>query len=563
MSAIAHVVRTDLRQFRWLIVLWLLLIAADTAVAAMRPSLSTDMRLYANAGMIAGLLWSALQIGMLLMVPLVVQAHPAVGTDAFWMTRPFPPRAVFAAKALLLAALTVALPALARLALMLWAHVPAGRALGVALDMVISSTAWLAVLIAGAAVTINLPRFALLCGGVFVAFVVIITVEIMRVQMDESVGGYAMVAVSGQPVLPPADDPTQGVLFLLSVALAGFALGALQYRTRRRLVSVPAAAGGLMLAALAIPHWPLPLLKIRPALPAWSGQGTALQLRAATPVLEMAPAMGGFDAGHAIRTAGTTAILSGIEPGWVPQLRLLDASLTLDGGATLSTRNRGYQSTPQIEGVPDSPGRAVGRQVLGVEQVFSAMGPRLDPVTALVVPARSATMTLPAHGRYLGHFAVQLTHWEPVAALPLRAGSSYRDAGFRFEIQEVEAGPGTALSVRAREWRATSSFDRLPMITYGFYVRNARQSRAMEGRESEPFGDFSVGLPFVMGSSGPSRFMLRSAVVAFPPYVPADQKIDWDPAWYADAELVIVRMTEAGSVLRSLDMPSVAVVEKR
>src|SRR5207247_6357855 len=133
--------------------LWTVLVAAETVVIAVRPGLVADMRTYGNVGMIVGLLWAALQIGMLLIVPLIVQAHPPVGTDAFWMTRPIPPRTLFASKLGLLAALTVVLPCAARLGLMLWIHVPVREALFVTLDMAIESSAWLAVLTAGAALT--------------------------------------------------------------------------------------------------------------------------------------------------------------------------------------------------------------------------------------------------------------------------------------------------------------------------------------------------------------------------------------------------------------------------
>jgi hypothetical protein len=323
-----------------------------------------------------------------------------------------------------------------------------------------------------------------------------------------------------------------------------------------------------MLAAFAIPYWPIPLLRVPSYLPSWTGGADAIQLGAAAPVIEMSPPMAWFDAGNAMRTAGARTIVSRIEPGWVPRLQLVEATLTLDNGTTLATLNRGFQSMSQIAGAQDNPVRSVARDVLGVGQVFSTVPPDSEPSIVLVVPAKSVTTTLPAHGRYRGHFAVELTRWEPVAALPLRAGAVFQDDSYRFEIQQLDAGPGAVLSVRAREWRATSTFDRKPMITYAFYVRDAQHSIAMEGRESELFWDgssFSFGLPFVVSPASSSRFFLRAAIVSFPPssYGPQAQRIDWDPAWYASADLVVVRMTQAGSVLRALDIPDVSLVERR
>src|SRR5258708_33376021 len=151
--------------------------------------------------MSGGRLWAALEIGMLVIVALIVQGHPAVGTEAFWMTRPIPPRTVRAAKVALLGALTAVLPCAARLALMLWIHVPARQALLVMLDMAIPSTAWLAVLMAGAAITARRPRFALLCGAVMVSFVLLMTILFMRAPTDEF--DPAFISDSAQPGARP------------------------------------------------------------------------------------------------------------------------------------------------------------------------------------------------------------------------------------------------------------------------------------------------------------------------------------------------------------------------
>jgi hypothetical protein len=559
------------RQFRWPILLWLAIVAAETVLTAIRPAFLSDMRAYGNAGMMLNLLWDARQLAMLLMVPLVVQAHPAVGTDAFWMTRPFPPGTVFASKAILLATLTVLVPAAATLALMLWIQVPLREALLVALDEAIGHAAWLAVLVAGAAVTLNLPRFALLSGGVLLSLVLLMTVLFMRVRNEDAYGTATLVSAgSGQPVLPPSEDPTGSLLFQLSVIAAGFGLAAVQYRTHLRRVSVPAGAGGLLLLALAIPHWPFPLLAVPSALPASAHDPNAVQLHAAAPVIEMTPARDWFGEGGPTSRSGRTAVVvSRLESGWVPRLTLRGVSLTLENGTTVVSRGRGMESVPQIEGSPDDPSRIVAREVLGVEHVLMPAPPAQEMATTLLLlPSAGIDPVMPATVNYRGEFFVHLTRWEVAAALPLRAGAAFRDEGFNFAMEQVNTGPDEQMSVRAREWRATSSFDRKPQVTYAFYVRNARHSHAMAGNESEPFGGMgamSFGIPFVVsGPGGLARSFVRAARVSFPAsYGLQDQKIDWDPGWYADAELVIVRMTEAGAVLRTLDMPRTSLVAKR
>ena len=567
MTQLAHLLRSDIRQFRWPLILWSALVAADTILMGARPGLAADVNVYARTGMVAGLLWFALHIAMLLLVPIVVQAHPAVGTDAFWMTRPMRPSAIFMSKLVLLGVTTVLLSCAARLFLMLWNGVPAGEALLVTLDTAISGTAWLALLMAGAAVTLNLPRFALLCGAAVALLALVMTLLIMQSQTRDSEATETLTVMSAHDALPPMDDPTPAVLFTLCAAVAGFALAAVQYRTRRRIVSVPVAVGGLVLAVLAIPHWPVPLLAVRSTLPAWTNQPGALQLRTAQSAITIGQPQQWYGGAEGPRMATLDMSVSGIEPGWLAgPVQLLGASLRLDDGRTLVSR-RGYQSAVQIEGLSDPPWQPVARHVLGVEQVFGAPNTPHSGTTAFVLSPQHIAGLSEVHGRYQGDFAVRLEQWEVVAALPLRAGSTFDDHSYRFTVEAITGGPGIALSGRGRDWRATSSFDRKPQIAYRYFVRNRQRTRAMEGYASEPYGEnygFTAGLGYSFSpATSPYRFALRGVFMAFPMYGQQDQKIDWDPAWYQNAELVLVRVTERGLVKRTLEIPTATLVVQK
>ena len=200
-----------------------------------------------------------------------------------------------------------------------------------------------------------------------------------------------------------------------------------------------------------------------------------------------------------------------------------------------------------------------------MEEVFANTVDTAGSTVMLALPTRALPTAPQARGHYRGQFAVRLARWEVVAERPLRAGSVFQDDSYRFAIEQIMAGPGIALSIRAREWRATSSFDRKPMITYAFYVRNAQRSRAMEAQESYPGGmHFSAGLPFGFSAERGGGFLLRASVISFPPASGVEKpKNDWNPAWYADAELVLVRVTEQGAVLRTLDIPAASLVAKQ
>ena len=90
-----HLVRWDMRRFRILLSLWLLLVAASAA---------TGRRLARNGRCCGGApdcrprgtssRWRKSLFSVAL-ITLVVQEHPLVGTTAFWMTWPIPPGALF------------------------------------------------------------------------------------------------------------------------------------------------------------------------------------------------------------------------------------------------------------------------------------------------------------------------------------------------------------------------------------------------------------------------------------------------------------------------------------
>jgi hypothetical protein len=390
---------------------------------------------------------------------------------------------------------------------------------------------------------------------------------LMTARPDDATETTALV-VSGSPqqALPPAQDPTGELLLLAGITAAGLVVAALQYRTRRRLASVPIGVGIIALLVFGLPHWPFPWLRVQSNLPDWAHDAGRVQLHMPSPAIEMYATQGWMEGASILRTGSARVSVSGVEPGWLPRLELRDASVTLDNGTTLTSRGRGAQSSPQIDGSTDNPSRVVARQVLGVGQVMLP-GPRTSDVSmTLSLPADAIEPRMPATAVYRGRFAVHLAHWEAAAALPLRPGSVFHDVIYRFAIEQVTRGPGTQMVVRAREWRANSSFDRMPAISYGFYIRDAQHAHAIAGNASEPFGGvdaMSFGLPFMVGGSSHDSSVVHTSFVSFPPYGPQEDDVTWDPAWYANAELVIVRMTDVGAVPRTLEVPRASIVAKQ
>src|SRR5687768_4163462 len=105
MTLILHLLKTDLRRFRVLIATWVVLWIASTTLDIARPITTANPRLVVALGTAAALVWVAALLLDVILVGLVVHAHPLVGSDAFWMTRPIPPVTLMLSKIALLSAL--------------------------------------------------------------------------------------------------------------------------------------------------------------------------------------------------------------------------------------------------------------------------------------------------------------------------------------------------------------------------------------------------------------------------------------------------------------------------
>ena len=150
-----HLLRTDLRRLRLMVGGWILLMASIAAAYGLQPFYSTSLR-FAYTGWLAyTLLFWGMQLFTVVLVPLVLQADPAVGTNAFWMTRPIRPAVLAASKLLLLLMLLVLVPTASMMVLTATYHVPAGEVMRVGLEMAILQTLWVALLMAAWSATVS------------------------------------------------------------------------------------------------------------------------------------------------------------------------------------------------------------------------------------------------------------------------------------------------------------------------------------------------------------------------------------------------------------------------
>jgi hypothetical protein len=555
---LTHFLAADVRRFRLLIVGWLAVAIASTVAEGMRPMFVREEFGLNPMGLAFDLIWLAKVLLGFVLIPLVVQIHPLVGSDAFWMTRPISGRLLLWSKLILLSGLIIVVPVVCELVLMTTYAVPPKAMAAVAVQSALSQAGYLATVMALAALTRNLAGFALLCGGALLAFAVALMVSatIAMSNMDEGAAvGVLMVSVGGPTSF---SDPTQGMVFGLLAIGATLVFLLVQYRTRSPRRSVLAAIVGLAAAWTIASVWPWPLLRVRFMAPTWATDESTLKLTADPESVDFDTENPWGGRKQSWRIGYGKVRLAGIQHGWVPTVQITGARLDLDSGVLFASR--GFQSAVPVpvDKVDDSPLRTVVRAVLDVDRLVILDPQEQERVVVALLRESDFTLYAPARAVYHGRAAVELTHEEAVAWLPLQVGATFKDGSYRLVVDQVRTA-SRSLGIRARTSHAWTAFDRRPIPSYTFYLRNQRRDEAVSG-SADPLQQawllpgFFGGMHYDYGGTGFAAF---EQFIRFPAgYGVTNYRPDVmvDAAWLADAELVVVRATAAGSVPRPLEI---------
>jgi hypothetical protein len=559
MTHLLHLVRSDLRRFRVLLAIWVLVVVCETIFRGLRPVLAGDPRPDMALELLGTVFMVTRWLGMIVIGALVVQTHPLVGSDAFWMTRPIRWQSLLASKLVLLWTTFVALPAIAEVVLMLACKVPLREVVLVALQVLLYQTLWVSLLVALSSLTRNLARLALVAGSLLVGLILLLNI-VIAILMRNMAEGPQMSEVAGRA----ASSPAGFIVLLLATTAAAFALITVQYRTRSIRTSVAAGVLGVGAAFAAAAFWPSP---VRPLpVPDWAARESAVQLTAVSSRGEFSPHYAGFSSNPSDgwQTGSARATLRGLETGWSGNARLSDASIQFPDGTRLATAGNGFSATLTLVSNDTDPLNAVAREVLGVSRLLDmpSAPPGGAPLPAIILTQAEYRKYLGARGAYRGGFVVDLDRAVVTAVLPLQVGSVFRGDRYRLSIDQI-LPQAQALTIRVRQFTSRSIFEPDAGSRMALYLRNRGSSEAVMGSSHGAFGMSSgFAMPFVMGMSGfsaepGSGFSVRTDFIRFPAgygFYGRNEPVEISPAWLSQAELVIVHTIPAGSVTRTLEI---------
>jgi hypothetical protein len=551
MKAGLHLLRWDVRRFRALLAVWLLLIVANATLDGVWPILAVDLVSRQIAGLLGNLLWLAELLLSFVLVALVVQADPLVGTNAFWTTRPIPPGRLLASKLVLLATVMIAFPVVADAVLMIAYRVPAGEIVAVTAQNVIFWGLWVVLIAAAAAITPSLAQFSLFVGGALVTMAGVVATML----------AFAIYQSNDSPPMAGSDalhDPSSGMIGTVLLIISALAFLATQYRTRMRIRSIAVGLAGLAIAYIGASVWPWSFLAPKAEIPEWAEQPSMLRLSADADTVYLdhsefanpQQSLEWWQAHAKIR-------MSGIEPGWSATIGVQDAAVHLDGNTSLTSRVSAQSVSVPIDNAEAVQDAAVLRQLLNVGRVMDEV-PYERHQWPVVLFLRDAELRrLPtADGAYDGRFRVSLTRHEIEATLPLQRGAAHQNGAYHFSIERVQP-QANRVSIVARESNASSVFDRRERVRFRFYLRNRQAAEAIQGGGYDLRSEVSLMrvLPFAVGVSTEGDLGFRPGAVTIdfqPGRGPQGQPTPLDRQWFEHAELVIVRSTQAGAVERRL-----------
>jgi hypothetical protein len=560
MNQTLHLVNKDAGRLRWAILAWLLIAAATAGLMVARPAL--DLQGIGVSMAIAQLssLVSLIElVTMVLIVSWLVHEDPAANRDAFWLTRPINWRQLSTAKIAVASAVLVCVPLIAQLAVMRIFGLTAYDTARATPSIVLTQAAWVTMLMAGAALTPSIMRYAIVLVGAGAAFVLFEGAMITTVVL--------FVGVTFASPRPEQIDPLPGMITSATTIAASIAIVLLQYRYRHTKWSAGLAAIAVVTIFLIPIVWPADFRRLPDPDPgAWAQDQTRAAAQVDAESLKVSDEMSFRARGALKKRIAAPVRLSGLPNDFYVQG--VQATSRLDvAGKTLSSVT--------AESVPVS---RVGTSDTAYANVLSAMQGALGTVRLLISSGREEADLWPvllsvthqdfaqfghAAGRLTSTLDLYLARATVAGSIPLEDGATLKDDRRRLDIVRIDRrGDGCTVDVRLVSVGPLFR-PRIPSREE-FVLRNVgRQEAVRAGVESStpgsssPFG-FLLGMALGGGGYASHANAPGFSAVAFRYRFPAADPMGGtvgpviDAGWLSGAELVRINIAYAGHLTRPL-----------
>ncbi len=260
MSMVANIVRKDTHRLLLALLVWLLLIAGQSALAIGGIKVAADIfKFQMILPTITSLLTFLQGLMIIVLIPLIVQDDAVVGSTAFWLTRPIARKELLAAKTGFVLIVLVALPLLAEVFVLAVNGVTAQHILLAVPEIIIEKTAFLISFFVLAVLTPKLSRYALV--GVIV-FAVFMLFGVITWVVATFVPALAKILYDydryDNASLTQSFEVVQNVYYIV----VGLILIAHQYLTRRTVRTIAWAVAAYLVISVAGRFWSIDFLEV-------------------------------------------------------------------------------------------------------------------------------------------------------------------------------------------------------------------------------------------------------------------------------------------------------------
>lgn len=435
MNLTLHQFRKDLFRLRLPVALWLVLVLLRAALVI--PGLAEpgeDASLQVLYRLFTTLVPLLQNILLLVMVPLLIQEEPLVGTTAFWFTRPIDGQMLFRSKMMLVAVIFI-LPPFVTEMVILAIHGSSASQLALAVpEILLEDMKFLVYVIILSALTQTFARYALLGASIFISYYLLGIVAVILLSYFEMPSFLRGARGAGL-----ADS--QYVASTVAVIAIAVLILVDQYRrrdTRRAWFRV----GGAVLVTFMIGHfWPGDFLPHRHDRRETEIDTSAVSLAvSADPRLrQLSDAYRFRSKDEAKKSISGQLELTGLPPGYVAEPSRVKASLKVSDGTVVT--HRGYE----YSGFDRKWNAAVVQHTLGGAKILNPVAEKAVSVTLLSVKDELFGKYSTTPGVYSAEVEFVLKRYEAAGDLPVKPKARYDRGSEHSVITQVLKQTGAAI----------------------------------------------------------------------------------------------------------------------
>jgi hypothetical protein len=481
---------------------------------------------------------------LLVMVPLLIQEEPLVGTTAFWFTRPIDGRMLFTSKMLFVVAIFILPPLLTEMAI-LTIHGASVRKLALAVpEILLEDGKFFAYVIILSSLTQTFARYALLGASFFMAFYVVV---IIGVSILWYVDLPAFLKVGGG-----ADDSAYVVSAIFIITIAVMILVD-QYRTRDTRRTWIRVGLGILVSLAINYYWPWAFLHHK-----HDRREAGIDISAVSVVVSTDPrsrrisdSLRYRSTDEAKKSISGQLEISGLPPGYVAEPNKITASFKLPDGKIVT--HEGYEYSRFDRNWNAS----VIQHTLSASKILNAGKENGRSVTLLSVKDELFGQYSTVPGLFSADVEFVIKRYEATANLPIKAKARYdRGSDHAVITQVLKHTGGATILLRESEISLFFAGDRhhndMIVNLFGrpiiYILRNKNQAEALWPVE-RPGPGFDFLDVFQKRLRTVPLAMRYSALTA------TGQKLtELNDPWLANAELVRIEAKEVGRFSKTVNV---------